>query len=245
MVSGERWKAAQEYELGYWEAQAQRMGGNGDSQLDWYRWRAEDLSARLNALGLEHLTSGDARIVEVGSGPIGVATFFPGAERVAVDPLADAYARSEALVALRDPSVDYRQGMGEDLPCDTAHYDLAIIENCIDHVRDMAGVMRELVRVLKPGGVLYLTVNNRSRTGYYVHRVLSRLRIDPGHPHTFTPSRTEALVRAAGFDIAQIETGSYAEARAQDAASPNKKARLKALLGVSEYLVSVVALRPQ
>jgi SAM-dependent methyltransferase len=241
MVSVRRWKAAQSYEIGFWEAQARRIAAGSEGQLGWYRWRAEQLILRLERLGLHRLTGGDARVVEVGSGPIGVATFFPGAERVAVDPLADEYARNPVLSELRDPAVEYRAGLGERLPCPDAAYDLAIIENCIDHVQDMGAVMRELVRVLRPDGVLYLTVNNRTRWGFVVHRVLSRLRIDRGHPHTFTPARTSALMRRSGFRIVDFEVGSYEAAKREDQRSPERKARLKALLGISEYLVSVVA----
>jgi SAM-dependent methyltransferase len=243
MVSVDRWKAAQSYELGFWEAQARRIAAGAEGQLEWYRWRSDQLVDRLERLGMGRLTSGEARIVEVGSGPIGVVTYFPGTERVAVDPLAAEYARNAVLSELRDSGVDYRAGVGEKLPCPSDAYDLAIIENCIDHVQDVSGVMGELVRVLRRGGVLYLTVNNRTRWGYLVHRLLSRLRIDPGHPHTFTPDRTASLIEGRGFRIVDFTVGSYAQARREDATSPELKARLKARLGISEYLVSLVAVK--
>jgi SAM-dependent methyltransferase len=243
MVTAARWKAAQEYELGYWEAQARAIRGGTASQLEWYRWRAEQLIDRLERLGIGRLVAGDAAVVEIGSGPVGLVTYFPAAERVAVDPLADQYARSADLCALRDPAVDYRAGLGERLPCPDAAYDLAIIENCIDHVQDVGAVMRELRRVLKPGGVLYLTVNNRTRFGYPVHRLLSRLRLDPGHPHTFTPRRTRGLLEGYGFRIADLQFGSYRKAWLEDLRAPGFKPRLKAALGISEYLGDALAVR--
>src|SRR5437899_1747709 len=72
------------------------------------------------------------------------------------------------LAALRDPAVDYREGSVEALPCESGHYDLAIIENCIDHVRDMHAGMRELQRALRTGGALYLTVNCRTKWGFVI-----------------------------------------------------------------------------
>jgi len=65
-------------------------------------------------------------------------------------------------------------------------FDLVIIENCIDHVENMHGVLRELVRVMAPGGLLYLTVNCAR------DRLLRAPRAQPpedrrGHPYTFTP----------------------------------------------------------
>jgi ubiquinone/menaquinone biosynthesis C-methylase UbiE len=147
----------------------------------------------------------------------------------------------KVLTALRQPSAVYRAGSGETLPAESNRYDLAIIENCIDHVQDMDGVMRELARVLRPGAWLYITVNCRGPWGYYVHRILSRLRLDPGHPHTFTPARLERLVRRFGFRILDQQLGSYQQARAKDQASDSARARLKARLGTSEYRAALVA----
>jgi len=241
MVSQARWQRAQQYERGYWESLATHIADGSVSQLDWYRWRAEQLMLRLCAVDLGHLTEGGARVLEVGSGPIGVVGFFPAAERVAIDPLESSYARNATLTTLRSPAVDYRQGAAEALPCESGHYNLAIIENCIDHVRDVRAAMRELRRALTASGALYLTVNCRTRWGFLVHRALSRLRVDSGHPYTFTPRRARALLRNHGFHTLQFEVASYAEARRADFSAPEGRARLKALLGVSEFLVSAVA----
>jgi SAM-dependent methyltransferase len=241
MVSPARWQRAQQYERGYWESLATQIADGSVSQLNWYRWRGEQLVLRLRSLGLEHLTEGRARVVEVGSGPVGVVGFFPALERVAIDPLEPYYASNGTLTALRNPAVDYRPGSAEALPCESGRYDLAIMENCIDHVRDVKAAMSELRRALSAAGTLYLTVNCRTQWGFVVHRALSRLRVDAGHPHTFTPRRAERLLRDHGFRTLQLEVGSYAEARRADLAAPERRAHLKALLGISEFLVSAVA----
>jgi SAM-dependent methyltransferase len=162
---------------------------------------------------------------------------------VLVDPLHDFYGSSPTLSGLRNPRAEYLTGRGEALPVEDAAFDLVIIENCIDHCQDMEGVLRELVRVLAPTGLLYLTVNCRSAGGYYVHRALSRLRIDAGHPHTFTPARLVALLGRYGFRVTDQELGSFAAAWKDDLASASAASKVKALLGVSEYLASVLAVR--
>ncbi|MCE5245993.1 MAG: class I SAM-dependent methyltransferase [Candidatus Polarisedimenticolia bacterium] len=243
MVDGDRWQAAQEYERGYWERAAQRISEGAASQLDWYRWRADRLAARLSRLGMGELAQGGAAVVEVGSGPVGLAGFFPAAKRVLIDPLNEFYGRNPVLTKLRNPEAVYLAGPGESLPIDDGAFDLAIIENCIDHVRDCDAVMRELRRALKPDGVLYLTVNCRSRLGYPVHRVLSRLRLDRGHPHTFVPRKLERLLRAHRFDVQEVDPESYWTSFWADLWSPRGRDRLKALLGISEYIASAVAIR--
>jgi SAM-dependent methyltransferase len=241
MVSLARWQRAQLYERSYWESLATRIAAGTVSQLDWYRWRAEQLVLRLCSLGLGHLTKGRAHVIEVGSGPVGVAGFFPAAERLAIDPLEPHYAGNPTLTALRSPVVEYRPGSAEALPCESGHFDIAIVENCIDHVRDVTAAMRELRRALSAAGILYLTVNCRTPWGFFVHRALSRLRLDPGHPHTFTPPRTRRLLRDQGFRELQCEVAPYRDARHADLAAPERRAHLKGLLGVSEFLLSVVA----
>src|SRR6266850_1619476 len=241
MVSPARWHSAQQYERGFWESLASRISAGSVAQLDWYRWRAEQLILRLRSLGLAHLTDGRSRVIEVGCGPVGVVGFFPAAERVAIDPLEPYYASNATLTAVRNPAVEYRQGSAETLLCESGRYDLAIIENCIDHVRDVRAAMRELKRALSVAGTLYFTVNCRTRWGFLVHRVLSRLRVDAGHPHTFTTSRAESLLRTTGFEPLSVEVESYADARRADWNAGETRAHVKALLGVSEYVFSVVA----
>jgi SAM-dependent methyltransferase len=238
-----RWQRAQEYERGFWESQATRIASGSVSQFEWYGWRAEQLMLKLRALGLDIFSNGQARVVEVGSGPIGVAAFLPGAERVAVDPLEPFYSRNPVLTALRPAEVQYRAGSGEKLPCETGRYDLAIIENCIDHVQSPSAVRAELYRVLKPEGILYLTVNCRTPWGYGVHRVLSRLRLDPGHPHTFTPPRACRFLERGQFTILSHEEASYGDAWRADIRGSEVKGRIKALLGVSEFLFSAISQR--
>jgi SAM-dependent methyltransferase len=115
------------------------------------------------------------------------------------------------------------------------------MENCIDHVRDVTAAMRELKRALTPSGTLYFTVNCRTRRGFMVHRVLSRLRVDAGHPHTFTSNRAQRLLRDNGFKTLHFEMASYEAARRADLAAPERRARLKGFLGISEFVVSAVA----
>jgi SAM-dependent methyltransferase len=243
MVSLARWQTAQQYERGYWESVATRIASGAASQLEWYRWRADQLVARLRRLGLDSVANGSARVVEVGCGPIGVVGFFPARERTAVDPLETFYSADVTLTALRSTSVRYVRGMGEELPCPTGSCDLAIMENCIDHVRDVRAVMRELARVLDDGAVLYVTVNCRTRWGFMMHRLLSRARVDRGHPYTFTPHRMERLLRESGFQVLGIDVGSFSEERKKDLASDERRTRAKGFLGISEFVVSVVARR--
>ena len=245
MVSIERWKAAQRYEWSYWSMRARQIATGASAQLGWYQWRADQLVVRLRGAGLQDLADGHARIAEIGSGPIGIAGFFPAREMVLVDPLEEHYTTDPVLTAVRNPRASYRRGVGESVPADSAAFDLVIIDNCIDHVQDVDAVMREIIRILTPGGALYLSVNCRTPVGFVVHRMLSRLRLDPGHPHTFTPVLAQKLVRRHRFVIRDVQIGSAAEARRKDLHSRKRTAVVKALLGVSESPTSIIGQRLQ
>lgn len=243
MVSTERWRKAQEYERSYWEDQARKIAERAGADLDFYRWRANDLVRRLHEVGREDIVDGSASVVEIGCGPVGVAGFFPATRRVAIDPLEGFYRTNQRLVESREPTVDYREGMGEQLPVEDASADLVLIENCIDHTRDVDAVMREIVRVLRPGGLMYLTVNCRIAPGFVVHRAISRLAVDAGHPHTFTASGARALAEdLPELKIVAFEQGSFLQALKGDLRG-SARDRVKALLGVSEFVVSLLAER--
>lgn len=243
MVSTERWRKAQEYERSYWEEQARLIAEKAGADLDFYGWRAGELVKRLQEEGRGDLVDGTGTVVEIGCGPVGVAGFLPAARMVAIDPLEGFYRTNEKLVASRVPAVDYREGVGEKLPVEDACADLVLIENCIDHTRDVDAVMREIIRVLRPGGIMHLTVNCRSTPGFFVHRTLSKLAVDAGHPHTFTAGKARALVDSRPeLKMVRFEQGSFMEAFRQDLGGTTRD-RAKAILGVSEFVVSLLAER--
>ena len=244
MKSSKRWIDAQEYERGYWGRVATEAQGDSEGRLGgFYRWRAEQLQARLDRLGQNDLSASGARLLEIGSGPVGLLGSLPASSRIAVDPLEDYYGSIPTLIAARSPEVSYLQGTGEALPVEDASIDLVIMENCIDHCQDMSAVMAEIRRALTSQGRLYLTVNARCNLGYWIHRVLSMTRIDAGHPHTFTLARVGQFLEGEGFSVLDQETGSFREAWLEDLRAHSVKQRLKGLMLVSEFLVSVVAIR--
>lgn len=98
----------------------------------------------------------DAKILEVGSGAHGLIFEFGAEFCVGIDPLAVEYAeffphwqRNVATVAAG----------GESLPFADASFEVVLSDNVIDHAEKPLKIVEELVRVLKPGGVLYFTVN--------------------------------------------------------------------------------------
>ena len=57
--------------------------------------------------------------------------------------------------------VDYRVGSATALPWPDQSMDICLVPELLEHVEDWQSVVNEAVRVLKPGGVLYLSTTNR------------------------------------------------------------------------------------
>jgi SAM-dependent methyltransferase len=98
----------------------------------------------------------DARVIEVGSGAHGLIFCFGPENSVGVDPLAVNYGglfphwqRRAATVA----------AVGESLPFFDQSFDVVLCDNVVDHAESPSRIVRELVRILAPGGLLYFTVN--------------------------------------------------------------------------------------
>jgi SAM-dependent methyltransferase len=228
-----RWQQAQEYERGFWQRLGRSIEAGVAGQLDWYRWRA----ARLQ----EHLAktpgsnSPSRRVLEIGSGPIGIVNFLDWPERYAIDPLESFYAQQPSLIQLRNPGATYISGSGEHLPMEDGTCDLVIIDNVIDHTYAPQGILREIARVLAPSGRLYLSVNIHTVWGAFLHNLLAVLRIDKGHPYTFTSASLRQLLARGGFAVQFEEVGDYCDARDADRRSSRLTDRIKGYTGLSEF----------
>lgn len=57
-------------------------------------------------------------------------------------------------------NIDYRIGTATELPWGDASMDVCLVPELLEHVRDWEPCVNEFTRVLKPGGVLFLSTNN-------------------------------------------------------------------------------------
>lgn len=113
----------------------------------WSRGRTEIIKSLLPP------ADGARRVLDVGSG-WGAVSGRLGAwgEVIGVEP--SPVAREEA----ERRGVRVLEGRAEELPVDDASVDIAIASDVIEHLPDDAAAVRELVRVLRPGGLALITV---------------------------------------------------------------------------------------
>src|SRR5689334_5713879 len=98
----------------------------------------------------------DARVIEVGSGAHGLIFYFGSQHGIGVDPLAASY---RSLFPRWQKCAQTVAAVGESLPFGDQSFDVVICDNVVDHAESPARIVRELARILVPGGLLYFTVN--------------------------------------------------------------------------------------
>jgi SAM-dependent methyltransferase len=198
-------------ELSYWIEDAGATGSERRRQFNdrWEFYHRQRLGELAWTLHLESADSfgawiADRSVVEVGGGPFPAVSLLACRRAIAVDPLADAYV-TEGLVPSRASGVVHIAAPAERLPLSRNMADLVICENCLDHVEDPTLAMREMSRLLTPGGLVWLLVDLME------HR-------DELHPNPMSQQRLAAILRDAGVEVlyqATWDGASHPEAKRQ------------------------------
>jgi SAM-dependent methyltransferase len=87
------------------------------------------------------------------------------------------------------------------LPFPDARFDRVICSEVMEHVHDYAGALRELVRVLRPGGTVGITIP--TATTEWLYLALSRLYFESpgGHIRVFRPRDLARAMGRAGLRV--------------------------------------------
>ena len=110
------------------------------------------------------------------------------------------YARAEA--EKKGWKADIRQGVGEDIPFDDNSFDTVVCTYTMCSVQDQAQVVREMRRILKPGGKLLFLEHGRAPdagVARFQERIEPYWKPFAGGCHLTRPI-TDA-VRAGGFEV--------------------------------------------
>jgi len=211
-VPASRWKAAQGSEAKYWKF----ADANAAELVRIIHEKVADLQVATHAV--PEFAAGGGSALEIGIGPrgIGVSHFFPvSGARIGVEPLQI----SRTTEGIPGPLVEFLRkcwqdyshvrARGEELPLPTSSMDNVFCYNVIDHVQDPLAVLREGLRVLKPGGYFFLGCDVLSLASlakfyaYYRPTHPNSLEVIC-HPFRFQAAQLSKLVKKAGFSIVWV-----------------------------------------
>lgn len=102
------------------------------------------------------------KILDVGSGWGGICIelYHAGGLVTGIEPDKEELQISKLLDQIEGAGVDFIHGYGENLPFADNSFDIIICNSVIEHVTDVSMVISEIMRVLKPGGAIYLSIPN-------------------------------------------------------------------------------------
>ena len=85
-----------------------------------------------------------------------------GAAVIGIDPAEDAIAAARAHAEQTGRRITYDVGVGEALPYADQAFDAVVCVDVLEHVQDLEQVIREVARVLRPGGMFLFDTINRN-----------------------------------------------------------------------------------
>jgi SAM-dependent methyltransferase len=144
---------------GFLPSDALALLGGEPASLDYVgrRWQQARAEVRrvLNEARIDDQRFFEGKVVvDIGPGPLGFPDACPARVSIGVEPLADQYAKHGLL--LPDSPALYLSVGAEHIPLAARSVDVVLARNSLDHVDDPDQVLRELRRLVRPGGILIL-----------------------------------------------------------------------------------------
>jgi len=187
------WKQAQTGHLETWEGYAERGEKNSPERASLWRAILKEVEERRPFQARE-------RVLDIGCGLDSVLDFTPGVQRYTLDSL---------MAQLRPLGLNsellHAAGLLEQIPYADASFDRVFLLNVLDHVWDPVSGLTEIARIIKPGGMLFLSVDVYEGRRYWVKRLRKfydrRRGARTKHPWVFAVPDVQRILSDSGFVV--------------------------------------------
>ena len=187
------------------DMRARWQSAQGAEAAFWRSWRRNVLYRNTSLerfwAGVLEKTGGEllhGYVLDIGCGPVSALNFYrgEGVRAIGLDPLAKVFA-DEGLVECRSGWTPIAMVAlpAEQLPFADESLDHLLCFNVLDHVADAPAVLREMRRILKPGGTVRIYVHTFSKW------IKNWLFFDRPHTYHWDHREFRTLVENAGFGV--------------------------------------------
>jgi len=189
---GVRWRIAQAAELHWWRLYLQRQKPGDYLSAKRAYWRRVLHEARLTV-------PDGAAVLDAGCGPAGIFMVLDDCRVDAVDPLLDQYEyQLPHFSRSAYPWVRFHTGLLEEYDVRSS-YDFVFCLNALNHVADLQAAAAHLVRAIRPGGTLVLSIDTHRYT--FLKHLFRALPGDILHPHQHGLDDYRRLLKTIGCSI--------------------------------------------
>lgn len=188
-----KWTLAQALEIRWWRQYLRGKSVDGYLEQKKAYWR--------HVLTQLHIGEVNGRVLDAGCGPAGIFLIFPQQQIDAVDPLLERY---EAELAHFHPGWYpnvrfFNQALEAFGALDK--YDFLFCLNAINHVKDIAQAMDQLVAAARPGATIVLSIDAHKYAALkWLFRAIPG---DALHPHQYDLAEYRAMLTSRGCSIRQ------------------------------------------
>lgn len=158
--------AKEVWDLDYWLSLFRQQGNSSD-------WARTVFERYCRLFGLTEESFQGQIVIDVGCGPLGSLHYFKAKAKFGVDILAKYF----SFFPISEHDMIYLGCPAEELPFLDNFADVVLTVNALDHVYNFEQAIREIHRVLKPGGRLLAEINLRGRPTLSEPQVISEKRV--------------------------------------------------------------------
>jgi len=158
-IEKQEWEKCQEFEKTWWSNHLKAIQSNiiKETPSEWTLFDNPFMHKYIMEI------SKDKIVIDIGCGPI-IQHIIGRIEcrlGIGVDPLLDEYKKSGWTVPVTDKCIPIIS-KSENLPFMNGYADIIVTINALDHMNDARASIQEMVRVLKPGGYLFINTDMRT-----------------------------------------------------------------------------------